>query len=382
MTTRPRFEFLDGLRGFSAILVTLHHAKQAAGAGAATLLPILHPLNLIFKYGYYSVPVFIVLSGFSLSIPVALDGNKELRGGIKSYFFRRARRILPAYYAALVLSMLLLYAGYLIQARDGKEMTFPFSLFDVIAHLGLFHNISYEYIYTINGPMWSVATEWQIYFAFPVMLWVWRRFNLTVALGISVILGVTARVFLDITAMHPWYLGLFAFGMLASIVVFSPDPFWNRARWFASKQIFGYLTALSFLLFVGMVYAGFGFMTNEIVLGWVVALALIFLTKREIDRKNNMLLSILKSNMLVWFGVWSYSIYLAHSPILSLIKVLTNDLKVSDSERFVFMIFIAAPVSLVFSYFFHITCEKRFLGNRKPENRDSVAVEIKAEVAN
>ena len=55
----------------------------------------------LFRHGHYAVAVFIVLSGFCLMLPVTRDPNGRLPGGFAAYLGRRARRILPPYYAAL-----------------------------------------------------------------------------------------------------------------------------------------------------------------------------------------------------------------------------------------------------------------------------------------
>ena len=68
--------------------------------------------------------------------------------------------------------------------------------------------------------MWSVSTEWQIYFVFPLLLLpVWRRFGIGASVMIAISLG-TGIHFLrgqtDVGAL--WYVGLFGLGMLGAVV--------------------------------------------------------------------------------------------------------------------------------------------------------------------
>src|SRR5436853_35532 len=58
-------------------------------------------------FGHFGVVVFIVLSGFCLMLPV-VRGDGTLRGGIAAFFKRRTLRIVPPYYVAIGLSLLLI----------------------------------------------------------------------------------------------------------------------------------------------------------------------------------------------------------------------------------------------------------------------------------
>src|SRR6202020_1828899 len=67
-----------------------------------------------FIYGRFAVVVFIVLSGFSLSLSPAHNGWRL--DGFTRFAHRRARRILPAYWAALAFS---LAVAWLIAPQPG-----------------------------------------------------------------------------------------------------------------------------------------------------------------------------------------------------------------------------------------------------------------------
>ena len=73
---RVRLAFLDGLRGLSAFYVMLYHLGAPAG------LPL--GLSLAWEWTHFgrsAVGVFIVLSGYSLMLPVARSADGHLRGG-------------------------------------------------------------------------------------------------------------------------------------------------------------------------------------------------------------------------------------------------------------------------------------------------------------
>ena len=61
----------------------------------------------------------------------------------------------------------------------------------IVSHLLLIHNFNPDWHSKIDYPMWSVATEWQIYFLFPlVLLPVWKRFGAAAAVGAGFLIGL------------------------------------------------------------------------------------------------------------------------------------------------------------------------------------------------
>ena len=98
---RQRLAGLDGIRGLAALFVVINHVFLRAFPG----YPVDHAPFWAgwFIYGRFAVVVFIVLSGFSLALSPARHGWRL--DGISRFARRRARRILPAYWAALAFSL-------------------------------------------------------------------------------------------------------------------------------------------------------------------------------------------------------------------------------------------------------------------------------------
>jgi len=99
--SRQRLAGLDGVRGLAALFVVVNHVFLRAFPG--------YPVDRApfwagwFIYGRFAVVVFIVLSGFSLALSPARHGWRL--DGVSRFALRRARRILPPYWAALVFSL-------------------------------------------------------------------------------------------------------------------------------------------------------------------------------------------------------------------------------------------------------------------------------------
>ena len=111
---RQRLAGLDGVRGLAALFVVVHHVFLRAFPG--------YPVDRApfwagwFIYGRFAVVVFIVLSGFSLALSPARHGWRL--DGVSRFASRRARRILPPYWAALVFS---LAVAWLVLLRRGRQ---------------------------------------------------------------------------------------------------------------------------------------------------------------------------------------------------------------------------------------------------------------------
>ena len=153
--------FLDGMRGAAALYVVLFHL--------ATVLPRqelpfwAYAATEPFTQGHIAVGIFIVLSGYLLMLPATRSDTFALRGGLKTFFARRGRRILPPYYAALLLSI----------PPEWFKLHFhgeTISIGSVVSHLFMVHNLRSDWVTTINGPLWSVAVECQIYIIFALLL--------------------------------------------------------------------------------------------------------------------------------------------------------------------------------------------------------------------
>ena len=102
-----RLSHLDGVRSTAALYVLVHHAFMSAhlvdGHGAV------HGWESIAfgwaQWGHFGVTVFIALAGFSLGMPVGRAGG--LPDGFWGFLRRRARRIVPPYWIALTITILL-----------------------------------------------------------------------------------------------------------------------------------------------------------------------------------------------------------------------------------------------------------------------------------
>jgi peptidoglycan/LPS O-acetylase OafA/YrhL len=362
-----RYPWLDGLRGLAALFVVLHHAVME--------IPIdqLHRRVVLatdwLRAGDYAVCAFIVLSGYSLMLPVAETG--ALKGGFFGYLKRRSIRILPTYYAALACFLALIaLIPSLRQQGLNKRWNLALPAFEtkvILTHLFMVFNLSSDLSLRIDPPMWSVAMEWQIYLLFPLLIMAWRRWGhiasislaFGIAYGLSFLMNASSW-----TVMNPWYAGLFAIGMLAA----SQGSRHEGRRGIVNPWVHLALVVLVFIVFTRAV-------SSVILFGVLVAA---FLAHRasiaESGDQVSPLFRVLESPIALKLGAFSYSIYLVHFPFLSLAHNLMIARGMNGHVKLAILVMVVSPLVLGLSYLFHLAFERPFLpGHPKSLNPSVLA---------
>jgi peptidoglycan/LPS O-acetylase OafA/YrhL len=381
---RLRLESIDALRALAAIAVVLVHSFEIYGLGlpdvgnssggltASAEHQLIRSLyEWIFRLGGLAVPVFIVLSGFSLMIPVARS-SPSLRSAaqLRTFFLRRIKRIVPPYYIALLCSAALIATIPGLGQPAGVYWDRAISdldLANVVAHLLLMHNIHPSWIDSFNPPSWSLAVEWQIYFLFPLLVVLWRRLGLIALLGAALIYGI-APLYLPITVLpftHSHFVLLFALGMAGAIICFATSgvalALRNRPPW-------ALLALGGFAVFAAMHAArqGLGLplpdgWLPELIVGGAVAALVIHGTRSQLEGRETRAERLLSHRALTGIGSFSYSLYLVHLPILAALALLARSLELSTTAAYALVFAAGLPLSLLASYGFHLLFERPFL---------------------
>jgi peptidoglycan/LPS O-acetylase OafA/YrhL len=228
---RARNHALDGLRGLAALgVLTLHvwmFTVQRAHDPRELVSTLMGELRL-------GVVLFFVLSGFLLAGPwvaAALDERRTPRLG--RFAVRRAARIVPAYWVAMLGSFWLL-------AGSGHHYEVG------LGQLPLFAGFGQNYVAATAGkldpPMWSLVVEVSFYAVLPIAGWLLvraaRRGRMVLAcaglagLGLAWSAAGVALAWPD-TAMAtlPTFLPIFACGMAAAALLHRRAP--SLVLWWA-----------------------------------------------------------------------------------------------------------------------------------------------------
>lgn len=306
-----RIPGLDGLRGLAAGYVVLHHCWLLAFPG--------YPANTgpgwlgWLVHGRLAVVVFITLSGFSLAISPAR--NAWRLGGALQYARRRARRILPAYWAALAASALI---ATIVPALP---LSAPPTLRSAIVYGLLLQDVVAAP--APNGAFWSIAVEAGLYLAFPLVLLTRRRFGATATLAAVTVPVVTAGLLVPELSLGPRATGytlelapLFTVGVLAAGIV-SAGARIRRLPWLALATMAG-APVLMLIAFRGSAWTAGHYYWLDLAVGPAIGLFLAALATHRPVR----LISLLSCAPLQKLGGFSYSLYLIHMPIVALISTL------------------------------------------------------------
>jgi len=376
-------EFLDGVRGWAALYVVLAHASY--GAFVESRGTFWQVIEELLGYGRTAVAIFIVLSGFCLMLPVCinLDQPRKL-GWWATYVKRRFRRIVPPYFAALTVSLLLLATlpQWITQHGWAKSFWPAFELDIIVTHALLIHNLSNDWVSRINPPFWSVATEWQIYFLFPlILLPTLKRFGwlacIVAGFVLPLVLIFAARQF---DSAAPWFLGLFALGMSSAWLAVSEHPKHQRDRRWLSHPV---------LLMIGLfiVIAAAGWKTYgplagnwksqfiyESVVGVACAAVLLWLCGKQPLKAGHTpvrgaggraVAMALECGPARWLGKISYSLYLTHALAIMLTAPLITRAQLTGSMHTLLHLGAAVGLSLLLARGFYQWFERPFVSQPK-----------------
>jgi peptidoglycan/LPS O-acetylase OafA/YrhL len=308
---RPRFDALDGLRGLAALGVLVLHVWMFSYGDLHK--PPKGFLDLVFGEFRLGVQLFFVLSGFLIYRPfvgAALDGAKGPR--LRRYAIRRAARILPAYWAALAGSFLLL--RHLDHPMQVDAAQLPVFLLFAENHFE-------ETIKHLDPPMWTLAIEVSFYAVLPLIgalalrLGAHRRRQL--ALTLAVVAGGALSTVLAFE--HEWpqtlstsllpHLVEFGAGMTAAVVLYGR----RLSRPAATRAV---LAGTALIILNSVWHAkGLGSQSARSLVGDAPGIAGIALVLAALVA-SPIRATALSRGPARWLGKISYGVYLIHFPVI------------------------------------------------------------------
>ncbi len=304
---------LDGIRGISLILILLWHyiVSQAQPQYDSALDHLVQNLALTWS----GVDLFFVLSGF-LIVGILLDA-KGSASYFKTFYIRRACRILPLY---LVMVCLFITLPHFLTIDWLFADPLPLASYLTFTQNFFMHNVGFGPHWL--GVTWTLAVEEQFYLLIPVLVWKLSKkqlFFLFLALVclapiFRLLMGNLGAYVLPFARADSIFMG----GLLA-ILYQTP----HIRAWMVENR--GYLLATFLVFFAGTIAptresSEIGTPFNHLWLGVFYSLFILVNVLNGEGRRN----WLVGNPVFVWLGLRSYAIYLFHQPVSGLVHHYLN----------------------------------------------------------
>jgi peptidoglycan/LPS O-acetylase OafA/YrhL len=316
----PQFRIpeLDGLRGIAILMVLAYHFLDLFPINVPNPLPhlVAHSLGL----GWTGVDLFFVLSGFLIG-GILLDA-RESPNYFKTFYARRFFRIIPIYYAWIVL-----YAVVVLVILRGGPPSFD----DVREH---WISVPIHFLFLQNvvrirhsllglawlGHLWTLAIEEQFYLAIPLAIRFLRRPHLLMLLGSAIAGAPVLRFAVTQIAPHnlaapyllvPCRADALALGVLLAILWRSDRVKKLLLRWRALLYVPIVLLSIPVLYLAVSNPSPY----NRSIATWglsAIDFAFVFLLALVLTNPRGIPAAICRSALLRGTGQLSYCIYIIH----------------------------------------------------------------------
>ena len=317
MSRLPFLPALEGLRAVAALGIILTHAAFQTGNDTGAVI------NRIIARTDFFVPVFFALSGFLLWRRHASDFTFSAEGRRRwaDYYVKRLGRIMPASLAVVIIVI----AFFPVAGDPG--------VLQIVANLLLLQNYVPDGMIGGLTHLWSLCVEMFLYLVMPLLALAVGRRRRAVRVAAIVTVGVLSALWPFLAGprtgdlnphIMPWaFFGSFCVGLLAAEtegwLAEVGGPRAETVRRWAGRRLLWVALAVGVLVLAsfggpeGLSSASPGEFARRTTCGVAFAAALVVpvaLAPRS---------RFLESTVMQALGRWSYSIFLWHMAILSLV---------------------------------------------------------------
>ncbi len=369
MEKSQRIAGLDLLRSIAIVAVFLSHFQSK------TTVTV---LKTIGHYGWCGVDLFFVLSGYLIANQ--LFSSLKLRGDIslKSFYWRRALRILPCY--GVVLGIYLVWPDF----REGNWIVPPWKFLTFTQNFNLtFSSFSHA---------WSLCIEEQFYWAFPLMVLLLssKKNAPRMAVPVVILFGMAVRALVWSEVLHrglnadtlnreyfrliyyPTYSRLdgLTLGIAIALVRHYVPNLWVKMGQQANA-----------LAIVGCVIVGLAlhlfddhYKLSTVVIGFPL-LALGFACLVATAAQPQTLLANLQIPGSATVAALAYCIYLTHKQVIHLVTGLLDSHRLMENSPLRLPVFGIAVLCCAF--LLHVLVERPFLRLRQQKGRPYLFVSVR-----
>ena len=328
---------IDGLRTIAVLSVLIYHAEFTFGSA-----------NII-SGGFLGVDIFFVISGFLITSLIIKEQVQTGRFSIANFYERRARRLLPALFTVMLVSLPFAWL-YLIplQFIDFAKSQISSLLFasnfywdHSLQEYGAESSLIKPFLHT-----WSLAVEEQFYIFFPLVMigiYRWCKNHTLSLLSIALIISLLYSEWMTSQdASSSFYMLSSRFwelltGSLIGYILYKHPQENNNNKLKQSMPVLGLLLIIFSIFFTEFSDNHPGFITLPVIIG--TGLIIWFAGKKDPITK------ILSSKLFVGIGLISYSLYLWHYPIFAFGRIINPTPSAYDKFSWFLLTFILSLIS-------------------------------------
>jgi peptidoglycan/LPS O-acetylase OafA/YrhL len=295
---------LDGVRGLAVLIVLFSHVGPPALRSA----------------GGFGVGLFFALSGYLIT-GILADGKGVPRHA-RTFYVRRALRIMPLYYGVLILLLVVLPLVHRPQDEIYNDISHDQAwLWTYTSNwLWAFKRTHFDYV----GHFWSLAVEEQFYLLWPLVVWRASRENSLRVATVAVFVAFLGRLacmaagmtWLQMLFLTPNCLDFLGYGAIVALALRAPGDPRSVAGTLGRRLWLGGLPIVALLIASAAAARGgwsFGVALVEMMTwaaaAWLCGLA-VFYAATDSPR-------VLASRPLRLAGLYSYGIYVLHPFVLA-----------------------------------------------------------------
>ena len=308
------------MRAIAALSIVVYHVDFFAPTANAALGRFVHQLRS-------GVWIFFVLSGFLLYRPfAAADAGGRAGPSVRGYLWRRALRVLPAYWTALVVLTYLVHSTRLWHGNVGDAFT-QFGLVQVYTRDGAWVGLP---------QTWSLAVEVSFYAYLPLHVWAVDRVARHVGacraegVGLAVVTAFGAGWMFatrnDVLRQQwlPNFLVVFAAGMALAVFV-APGNSFPRSRRACERAAAFPLACWAVAVALLVVRSRFEIdlahdNSPESQVFYLAFVLLIVLPVVFGGERRDIVRDFLRTRVLVFLGTISYGIFLWHYYLIVIVQ--------------------------------------------------------------
>ncbi len=313
---KKHLESIDVLRAIAIIAVFFFHAKWGYINGTYNeegilnftskkeLMMVLSPTG----FGWAGVELFLLISGFLIHNGFLVGEKVGRELNVSNFYSKRFWRIFPPYFIVLV---------FFACVSSPLRYLYDFNiLHDFLLHVFFLHNLSESSFFTINPAFWSLALEIQLYFIYPLMLLLRKKYGMGrtfwMVLALSFGLAAIGFAWKGFTEHLPYDASVFKYWIVWVAGAYLAEKYSKQERIFPKFSLL-----ISLLLFAGLMISKVFLISSKFQLYFCTFAWLAFFDwfinsvyiQKSMNKPVFKLLSVI--------GICSYSIYLIHQPFLA-----------------------------------------------------------------